>query len=125
MKLKIVRWFALLIGTVVNVWLFTFLGLFIVHFIGELIDGDEELFGFKTSQNIEFFILSLSVVSIVIAWFKSKIGGFLITLSAILFLIFNVAYSLRRSEFPIYVLLFSGLLLLFYVYYNEWQTKNT
>jgi hypothetical protein len=83
--MKIIRWTALVIGTVINV-LFSLITLI---FIGAALIGD-----FQTNSMPEFmlwdslFILGyvLCIIAIVIGWFNSKIGGFLMIICAALLL---------------------------------------
>ena len=123
MKLKILRWIALILGSLANIW-----NLLVVIFIGaNLINdlsGDESWSDIGINVVI-FLILILCLVSIIIAWFKSKIGGFFLTISAIIALILLLINEIDRFLWSYDVILIqgvlilSGLLLLFYVYFNQ------
>ena len=63
------------------------------------------------------------IVAVIIAWFKNKIGGILISISAI-GLIFSELDDLHLGRWPQIVLLISGILLLFFVFYNQWHLNK-
>lgn len=122
MKFKNLRTIALIIASVIIIY---FAGIFIIiaaHFVQELTDGDSEpLFQFLDVYMSIF--LFLSIVSVIIAWFKNYVGGILVTASAIA-LIFSNLNDLHLGRWPQYILLFSGILLLFFVRYNKWLLKR-
>lgn len=110
--LQTLRLIALLVATFVNFWIFQFSFIYGAHFIGELIDGDGQPFGLDANQNILVFGMTLSVVSIIIAYFRSLSGGLLIIISSVILISFHFAEEIGRPKWPIYLLLLSGLLLL-------------
>ena len=124
MKLQRLRWIALVSGSLANIW-----NLITVIFIGanlinDLSDGEGVYSGMGIHVLI-FLCLILSLISIILAWFKSKIGSFLITISAIiailLLLIEQINSFLWSYDVIIIqvVLILSGLLLLYYTYNNK------
>ena len=123
MKLKVLRWIALATGSLVNIWLAKFAFLIGAYFFGDLFDGDGQPFELNTLDIILLFSMLLSIASIIIAWFHRKIGGLPVTLFAVILIMANAHEVILRAEWPFYVLLFSGILLLFDGYANSWLSK--
>jgi len=124
MKYKIIRWTALAIGTVINV-LFSLITLI---FIGAALIGDyqtDSMPEFKLSESLFILGYVLCIIAIVIAWFNSKIGGFLMIIcTALLLFLPERNLILGEKLWHPYVIIFAGLLLLIYVYYNKWLVKK-
>ena len=123
MKLKILRWIALILGSLANIWI-----LFVVLFIGANLINDlsqDVSLSVWVNNTLVFLSFILCLASIIIAWFRSKIGGFFLTISAIIALILILindfgSFLWSYDGFLIQgVLILSGLLLLFYVYFNQ------
>ncbi len=134
MKQQILRWIALLLGSVANLWnlgILLFMGANLINDLSGSESLSEKLSGIGILIIIDLF-LTLSVISIIIAWFKSKIGGFLMIISAIitLFLIHyeeilnGVIWSNDAIMIQV-VLLLSGFLLLYYSYNKGLLKKET
>ena len=122
--LQILRLVALLGATIVNLWIFPILFIYGAHFIDELFNGDGQAFGFDAIQNLMFFGMTLSVASVIIAFFRSFTGGVLIILSSLLLIVFDFAEEMRRPDWPLYLLILAGLLLLYYVYVKRILRKT-
>ena len=128
MELKIIRWAALLIGSGLSVP-FVGMGIFAAGSFMSGIVGDSalatdgplvidlewimELIGILTA-----FLIPMAVV---LAWFRNKTGGYLITVFAILHIM--VSYEPEVAWMQIAVLPVGPLLLL-YVYYNNRLMKK-
>lgn len=109
---------ALLIGSAINL-----VSLFIGGFSGlvvisRLIHEFEKLQLFEV---IVFLLFLLNIAAIVVAWFRAKLGGFLIIVTAILNILYFTDGRMDDSNRWIFKvpLLIVGLLLLFYAYYNQ------
>jgi len=118
MKLTFIRWAALLIGSAINLLSLFIGGFFGLVVISRLADESEK---FQLIEWIVFLLFLLNIAAIVVAWFRTRLGGFLITLSAILNIFLFTGEWMGDSNRWIFKipLLFVGLLLLFYVYYNQ------
>ncbi len=118
MKHAIIRWTALIIVTAINIQF----SLIAVIFIGANLINDFQI-GDKTDFSLweSLFILGyvLCIVANIIAWFKSKFGGILITLFAILLIILPENLILSEKLWQPYVLIAAGLLLFYYALYNK------
>ena len=118
MKHSIFRWTALVIATAINIQF----SLIAVIFLGANLINDFQI-GDKSDLSLSesLFILGyvLCIVANVIAWFKSKIGGILITLFAILLIILPESLTLSEKLWQPYVLIAAGLLLFYYALYNK------
>lgn len=127
MKLKLLRWIALISGSVVAAISLLFV---IGTIVQELTDGDNDVLFDKESWNsggLKMMLrLTLPTALIIFAWFKNKWGAFfLITLPLIELFIPELT-----EQFDIWLqlslpLLIVGILLLFYVYYNKFRFKKT
>ena len=115
---RIVFWVAQIVGTVTILSLLFFIGANIINDIqindiGEVFvkDGYYEII---LSFLCEVFI----AVAIIISWYKNKIGAFLVIVFTILaYIIWGYEdFNILLIHLP---LLFTGLLLLFYVYYKK------
>ena len=116
MKFKIIRWIALIAGTVISVFiadaiLFSF-GYF-YEGIRNGIQGPiiETVMGF-----LELLIPLLMIIGVIIAWNNTKKGGLMITVFAFLDLIVFFEPEICWMQFS---MLFIGIVLLFYVYKNR------
>ena len=112
---KIIFWVAQVIGSVIIISLILFIG---GNLIGELIDHK---INFKEDYTV--FILFLCEVciaaTIIISWYKRKMGAILVISFTILACLVwgRLDLNIILIHLP---LLFSGLLLLLYAYYKEW-----
>ena len=116
MKITIIRWIGLIAGSILSVFIagaILFAGAYFIEGISDGIQGP------IIETIVEFLgLLSavLIIVAVVIAWFNSRLGGFLITILAMIQII--AFYEPEISWMQISMLLV-GLILLFYVYYNR------
>jgi hypothetical protein len=119
MKLKIIRWIGLIAGSVISVFIagaVLFAGAYFIEGISD---------GITLERVVEFLgLLSavLIIVGVVIAWFNTRLGGLMITALAIIQIIAG-GYEPEVSWMT-FSILFIGLILLFYVYYNRWFLKK-
>ena len=118
MMLKIIRWIVLIVGTGINILNLVAIIFVGAHYIEELTDGDGDLIGFTLIENVNFLCLVFGVAAIVIAWFNSKIGGFLITIFALLAIISSDP-TVKEMAWQPYVLLVVGLILFYEAYYSK------
>jgi len=113
---------ALIIASIANSYFGLILIIIGAHIISVLFDS-----GNHESADINSILLTIfiffSLISLVIAWFKNKIGGILITISAIA-LISTGTDDLHFGQLPQFILLFSGILLLISEYGNLLVHKN-
>ena len=124
MKQPVIKWIALISGSLANIWNLL-IGIFIgANLINDL-SGDEGMYSGMGIHILIFLCLILSLISIVLAWFKSKIAGFLMVISAIvamlLFLLEKIDRFLWNYDVVIIqvVLILVGLLLLYHAYYRK------
>lgn len=127
MKLKLVRWIGLGIGTlsiIPAIGVVIFGGAYFLNGVSN--DSGLKLEHIWDIDTISLLGLILYVVSVVIAWFKLKLGGILVTICA-LPQIFHIEFYRNPPEPQLLIgqlsMLLVGPLLLFYVYYNEWIKK--
>lgn len=120
---RIIFWVAQIVGIATILSLLIFIGANIINDIqindiGEVFVKD----GYYTV--ILFFLCEVFIaVAIVISWYKNKIGAFLVIAFTILaYIIWGYKdFNILLIHLP---LLFTGLLLLFYVYYKKWIMKK-
>ena len=124
MKLKVLRWIALINGSISSVLLIPVILFTGAHFIGGINDGTYELTYDDVYGDLCLLSWVLYIISVVIAWFNSKIGGFFITFFALAQIILYHEAGEPGLTFIQFSLLPAGPLLLFYVYYNKWLLKN-
>lgn len=111
MKNRILHWFTLIAGTILSVF-FTFALLFAgASFIGGLTDGS----GVAIDMEWLFELLGLLtiimiILSMILAWFKSRSGGLLLSIFAVLHIL--LAYNTEIAWMQISIL-FIGPLLIF------------
>ena len=121
MKLKIIRWIGLIAGSVLSIFIagaIIFVG---ANFIGGISDGIQEPIIGIVVDFIDLLTAFLLIVGVVIAWFNTKVGSILITSMAMVHVI--AFYETEVAWLQISIL-FVGLILLFYVYYNRWLLKK-
>ena len=123
MKLIFIRWAALLIGSAINIYSLFNAGFGVLVVISRLTDENTKLQLFELNVTL---LLLLNIVAIVVAWFRIRLGGFLITLSAILNILYFTDGRMDDSNRQIMKipLLVVGLLLLLYDYYNQSLSKK-
>jgi hypothetical protein len=121
MKLKIIRWIGLIAGSVISVFIAGAILFAGAYFIGGISDGIQ---GPIIETVVEFLgLLSaiLIIVGVVIAWFNTRLGGLLITAMAMIQIIASREPEVIWMQIS---MLFVGLILLYYVYYNRWLLKK-
>ncbi len=114
---RIVFWVAQVIGSITIIALLLFVG---GNLLTELIDPDIDS-NLREDFMLYIFLLSLVfvAVSIIISWYKSKIGAFLVIACTILA---YIIWGIKDLNVLLLLtpLLCSGLLLIFYSYYKDW-----
>ena len=122
MKLKVIRWIALIVASAIGIWI-----LFGIIFIGaNLINDFANGQPFAAGIGIIFLFVGmvLSFISIIIAWFNSKTGGILVTISSLLLILLPLEEITGEKWWQVYVLFIAGIMLLLYVHYDRWFLKN-
>ena len=121
---KIYRLLILIIGSFFSLCIITFLSFAEVYTIENIKDTIDNLKEFKNVSIQEILgglAINLYVVAVIIAWFNSKIGGFLITFFGIAQIILWPIDTMLWFQA---MLLLVGPPLLIYVYYNKWILKK-
>ena len=120
MKLKVIRWTALLVETGLSFFILSGVIFAGAYYIEGLRNGVESV----KEPDADFFSLLtaiLIIVSVIIAWFKIRLGGFLLTIFSLASIIFFYETEVAWMQIAILPI---GPLLLFYVYYNRWLLKK-
>ena len=116
---RIIFWFAQLVGLVTIVTLIFFVG---GNLLSELIAQDITI---REDYSIFLFFLCdlLLAGTIILSWYRKRLGPVLIIALTVL-----IGIIWGREDINIILLhlpiLFSGILLLFYIYYKEWILKK-
>ena len=122
MKMKQLSLIALIIATIANSYFGLILIIIGAHIIPAVFKNSFDKSEDSISILLSIFII-ISLISLVIAYVKNKIGGILITISAIA-LISTGTDDLHFGQLPQYILLFSGILLLISEYGSLLVNKN-
>ena len=126
----IIFWVAQIVGSITILSLIVFIGGNIINDI-QINDVGEKVFvkdGYY--KVILFFLCEVFIaVAIIISWYKRKTAAFLKNTFLAPLIVFIILAILNfpggKNVLLLHLLLlFSGLLLLFYAYYNEWILKK-
>ena len=125
MKLKFFKWFPLILGSLIAASrLFVAVWTYLAFMKGYQIEFNSEF----TSQYAFIFIRSLIFILIVVyAWFRNMLGGFLLILASLIsvLVLYLIKYKYADHWFQYEgMLMISGGMLLFYVYYNKWLLRR-
>lgn len=118
---RTIRWIARILGTILAVYLvFTTVGGFIINF-GNL-TASELIAAYGSTAFIAVF-----VAGVIVAWFREKIGGIILVVSAVAVSIFSIIYGLAPNSDLLMLILIAGLPfliigILFLVYW--WKSRK-
>ena len=126
MKLKSIRWIALLAGSILGV-IFIGLGVFAAGSFISGITGDapgatpgiEKVDLEWIREFIWILTMFLIPLSVLLAWFRNKTGGYLITIFAVLHIVSVYEANIGLYHWAQILILPVGPLLLLYVYFNK------
>ena len=120
MRFRALRIVALILISLINIFLFLILIIVLAHLVEALFSNDQKPIFQDIDSNaiIGFLSIVLSLVGAVYSWKKPKIGA-IFTIVAALGLIFSGLDDMHLGSYPLYALLIGGVLLLYYALYNE------
>lgn len=125
--MKKTRLIALILGSIVNLYNIFWILFIGAYYFDELTDGDSHhvILDMPFEANLIFMTLLFCVITIFIAWYYARIGGYLIIISAAM-LIFVPAHSAFAmvNILPGALLIIAGILLLFYDYDKRMTAKE-